>query len=162
MSASIGDLTFDKVLFFTPHPDDAEITDGGTIAGWAVQGVDIVICVVTNGACGSNDPSVERDELIATRQSEQRRAGAILGVSQVVFLGHEDGLVQDSHALRTDMIREIRRHRPDVVVGPDPSTYWVDQWYVNHPDHRAVGAAVLAAVYPGASTLPLYRTELLE
>jgi LmbE family N-acetylglucosaminyl deacetylase len=153
---------FAKALIFTPHPDDAELSGGATMAKWASEGTEVVLCVVTNGAMGSNDPSVGRDELIATRQAEQRKAAEMLGVSEVVFLGYEDGYVEDSHELRRDMVREIRRHRPDVVVGPDPSMFYFGQQYVNHPDHRRVGEAFLAAVNPGATTVPLYRAELYD
>jgi LmbE family N-acetylglucosaminyl deacetylase len=151
-----------KILVFTPHPDDAEIALGGAMARWASESREIVLCVVTNGAMGSNDPAVDRPDLIATRHLEQEHAASILGVKEVVFLGYEDGAVEDSHELRRDMIREIRRYRPDLVVGPDPSTFYVDQFYLNHPDHRRVGEAFLAAVNPGASTLPLYRAELYD
>jgi LmbE family N-acetylglucosaminyl deacetylase len=153
---------FDKALVFGPHPDDAELAGGATMAKWASEGTEVILCVVTNGAMGSNDPNVGRDELIAARESEQRAAAELLGISEVVFLGHEDGFVEDSHELRRDMIREIRRHRPDVVVGPDPSMFYFDQQYVNHPDHRRVGEAFLAAVNPGATTVPLYRAELYD
>lgn len=157
-----GERRFAKALIFTPHPDDAELAGGATMARWASEGTEVVLCVVTNGAMGSNDPAVGRDELIATRQAEQRAAAKLLGVSEVIFLGHEDGFVEDNHELRRDMIREIRRHRPDVAVGPDPSMFYFGQQYVNHPDHRRVGEAFLAAVNPGATTVPLYRADLYD
>jgi LmbE family N-acetylglucosaminyl deacetylase len=153
---------FAKALVFGPHPDDAELSGGATMAKWASEGTEVILCVVTNGAMGSNDPTVGREELIATREAEQRAAAGVLGVSEVVFLGYEDGYVEDSHELRRDMIREIRRHRPDVVVGPDPSMFYFGQQYLNHPDHRRVGEAFLAAVNPGATTVPLYREELYD
>src|SRR5439155_9432650 len=153
---------FAKALVFTPHTDDAELCGGATMAKWASEGTEVVLCVVTDGARGCNDPSVGRDELIATRQAGQRAAAGMLGVSEVIFLGYEDGYVEDSHELRRDMIREIRRHRPDVVVGPDPSMFYFGQQYMNHPDHRRVGEAFLAAVNPGATTVPLYREELYD
>lgn len=156
------DIEFSKVLAFCPHPDDGEFLAGGTMAKWAGEGKEIVLCVVTNGAAGSNDPSVERDWLIRTRESEQREAASIVGISEVVFLGYEDGYVEDSHELRRDMIREIRRFKPEVVIGLDPTTFYFAQRYVNHPDHRKVGEAFLAAVNPGATTVPLYRADLYD
>ncbi|GAC1367878.1 MAG: PIG-L family deacetylase [Actinomycetota bacterium] len=153
---------FARALVFTPHPDDAELMCGATMAKWASQGTEVILCVVTNGAMGSNDPAVARADLIHTRCREQREAAALLGIGDVIFLGHEDGFVEDSHELRRDMIREIRRHKPDVVVGPDPSMFYAGQQYVNHPDHRRVGEAFCAAVNPGATTVPLYRTELFD
>jgi LmbE family N-acetylglucosaminyl deacetylase len=158
----VSDLEFQKALVFCPHPDDAEFSLGGTMARWTSEGKEVVLCVVTDGSAGSNDPGVERDWLIRTRAEEQRKASALLGVEEVIFLGYEDGYVEDSHELRRDIVREIRRHRPDVVVGPDPTTFYFAQRYVNHPDHRKVGEAFLAAVNPGATTVPLYREDLYD
>lgn len=153
---------FEKALVFTPHPDDAELGCGATIAKWTSEGTEVVLVVVTNGAAGSNDPDMDRTVLIETRETEQRAAAALLGIGEVVFLGYEDGFVEDSHELRRDMVREIRRHQPDVVVGPDPSLFYAPEGYVNHPDHRRTGEAFLAAVNPGATTVPLYRAELYD
>lgn len=156
------DLDFNKALVFFAHPDDAEFMAGGSIIKWVAEGKEIVLCVVTNGANGSNDPTMARDTLISSRMEEQREAAKITGVSDVVFLGYEDCMVEDSHDLRRDMIREIRRHKPDVVIGPDPTMYFFADQYINHPDHRKVGEALCAAISPGAPTLPLYREELYD
>lgn len=156
------EFDFEKVLVFFAHPDDGEFMAGGSMARWAAEGKQVVLCVVTNGSHGSNDPAVKRDDLIATRQNEQRAAAALTGVSDVIFLGYEDCHVEDSHELRRDMIREIRRLKPDVVVGPDPTMYFAQQRYINHPDHRKVGDAFCAAVSPGAATVPIYREELYD
>lgn len=153
---------FSSVLLVVPHTDDAEFACGGTIARWVSEGKKVTLCVVTNGAQGSNDPSVDREDLIRLRQQEQREAAEISGISEVVFLGYEDGSVEDSHPLRRDLIREIRRYKPDIVVGPDPALYYLDNFYVNHPDHRAVGEAFLAAINPGSTTVPAYRSELYD
>jgi LmbE family N-acetylglucosaminyl deacetylase len=154
------ELEFSKALVFGPHPDDAEFMAGGTIAKWTSEGKEVVLCVVTNGAAGSNDPEVARDWLIETRRKEQQAAAEVLGISEVVWLGYEDGYVEDSHELRRDMIREMRRHKPEVVLGPDPATFYFEHRYINHPDHRHTGEAFLAAVTPGVTTTPLYRAEL--
>ncbi|MDQ4149761.1 MAG: PIG-L family deacetylase [Actinomycetota bacterium] len=156
------DPKFEKVLVFFAHPDDGEFMAGGSMARWAAEGKEVVLCVVTNGSHGSNDPSVTREQLIASRIQEQREAAKITGISDIVFLGYEDCYVEDSHDLRRDMIREIRRFKPDVVIGPDPTMYFFADRYVNHPDHRKVGEALCAAVNPGASTVPLYREELYD
>lgn len=156
------DLDFNKALVFFAHPDDGEFMAGGSMIKWASEGKEIVLCVVTNGAMGSNDPDMPREKLISSRQEEQWEAARITGIADVVFLGYEDTMVQDSHELRRDMIREIRRFKPDVVIGPDPTMYFFADAYVNHPDHRKVGDALCAAVSPGAATVPLYREELYD
>ncbi|MGH2707871.1 MAG: PIG-L deacetylase family protein, partial [Actinomycetota bacterium] len=89
--SKLSRIAFSSALVISPHPDDAEFGCGGAIAGWVSEGKDVILCVVTNGAMGSNDPSVRREDLIATREREQREAAAILGISQVIFLGYEDG-----------------------------------------------------------------------
>lgn len=156
------DFDFNKVMVFFAHPDDGEFMAGGTIARWASEGKEIVLCVVTNGSHGSNDPSVKREDLIAAREQEQQAAAKITGVKDIVFLGYEDCHVADSHDLRRDMIREMRRLKPDVVIGPDPTTFFFAQRYINHPDHRYVGQALCAALSPGVTTVPIYRSELYD
>lgn len=156
------DFDFQKAMVFFAHPDDAEFMAGGTIARWASEGKEVILCVVTNGSHGSNDPSVEREELIEARKREQKAAAQITGASDIVFLGYEDCHVEDSHDLRRDMIREMRRLKPEVVIGPDPTTYFFAQRYINHPDHRNVGQALCAALSPGVTTVPIYRSELYD
>lgn len=158
----MSELEFEKVLVFFAHPDDGEFMAGGSMVQWAAEGKEIVLCVVTNGSHGSNDPDFPREALIAARESEQREAAKITGISDVIFLGYEDCHVEDSHELRRDMIREIRRFKPDVVVGPDPTMYFYADMYINHPDHRKVGEALCAAISPGAPTVPMYREELYD
>jgi LmbE family N-acetylglucosaminyl deacetylase len=158
----LEEMDFTKALVVCAHPDDAEFGAGGTMARWAAEGKEVVICIVSNGAMGSNNPDFDPGELIALRAQEQRAAAAAAGVRDVLFLGYEDGYIEDSHPLRRDLIREIRRFQPDVVVGPDPSTFFLDRRYLNHPDHRAVGLAFSAAVNPGCTTVPLYRRELYD
>lgn len=74
-----------------PHPDDGEFSAGGSMARWAAEGKEVILVCVTNGAAGSNDPKVERDWLIATREQEQREAADITGIKDVIFLGYEIG-----------------------------------------------------------------------
>jgi len=156
------DLDFNKALVFFAHPDDGEFMAGGSMIKWVAEGKEIVLCVVTNGAMGSNDPNMAREKLIASRREEQLEAAKITGITDVVFLGYEDCKVEDSHELRRDMIREIRRYKPDIVIGPDPTMYFFADAYINHPDHRKVGEAFCAAISPGAATVPLYREELYD
>jgi LmbE family N-acetylglucosaminyl deacetylase len=72
-----------------------------------------------------------------------------------------DGSLQADLALRRDVCREVRRRRPDLVVTFDPSMLWAGRSYINHPDHRAIGQAVLDVVACDAPTRPQFP-ELLE
>lgn len=142
--------TPERVLVMMAHPDDPEFTAGGTIALWARQGAWIGYVVCTGGDKGSENREVTRDELVKTRELEQRRAAARFGIDTVEFLGHEDGGLIHTLALRRELVRAIRRHRPDTVICFEPTTRFVGETYIQHPDHYTSGEAVLAAIYPAA------------
>ena len=139
-----------RVLVMMAHPDDPEFTSGGTIATWRRQGAWVGYVICTGGDKGSEDTSLATAELVQTRESEQRRAAARLGIDTVEFLGHEDGGLQHTLELRRELVRQIRRHRPDTVLCFDPLTRFMGDWYIQHPDHYLSGEAVLAAIYPAA------------
>ena len=69
--------------------------------------------------------------------------------SDVIFLRYKDGELFPTLELRRDITRMIRLKKPDVVVTLDP-TRWFGSRGINHPDHRAIGAATLEAVFPTA------------
>src|SRR5437762_7553738 len=103
-----------RVLMITAHPDDCEFGAGGTVAKLVKEGKDVALVVVTNGDKGSSDRTMTSPRLATIRAEEQRNASRALGVEQVTFLGYPDGEVEDTRALRRDVSREIRRHRPDL------------------------------------------------
>lgn len=117
------------------HPDDIEFGCGATLAKWAAAGCRVHHLVLTDGSKGSWDPGRDRTELVATRREEQRRASAALGgEGRVTFLGYVDGELDSGMGARERVAHEIRRVRPDVVLGHDP---W--KRYRLHPDHRHAG-----------------------
>ena len=132
-------------LVITPHPDDAEIEAGGTVARWIREGRQVVFAVCTNGDKGTTDRSLAPGELARIREGEQRRAAGILGVREVVFLGLPDQGLEDSPAFRREIVRLIRTYRPRTVVAPDPY-----RRYLWHRDHRITGQVTLDAVFPFA------------
>lgn len=152
------DLQPARVLAIYAHPDDAEVSCGGALARWAADGAEVHVLVVARGEKGSTDPSADPDALAAQRAVETEAAGALLGVHDHHWLGRPDGEVVDTPELRAEVVGAIRRVRPDVVVAPDPTAVFFGEHYVNHPDHRAVGWAALAAV-PHASGNPHYHPE---
>jgi LmbE family N-acetylglucosaminyl deacetylase len=101
------------------------------------------------------------DRLAATRQAEQRAAGAALGVHDVRFLDHSDGLIEHTLDLRRELVRVIRQVRPDRLICFDPATRWFAD-YVNHPDHYLSGEAALAAVFPTARERLAFPELLIE
>jgi LmbE family N-acetylglucosaminyl deacetylase len=154
---------FRRAVVVFAHPDDAEFGCGGTIAAWSREGTEVVYVCVTDGSAGWNGPDLSREEIARIREAEQREAAAVLGVDTVQFLGYVDGTLEANMELRRALTREVRRFRPDVVVAPDPSALWShDRTYINHPDHRAVGEAMLAVVACDSPTRPQFPELLGE
>jgi LmbE family N-acetylglucosaminyl deacetylase len=149
-----------KIAVIMAHPDDAEFSCAGTIARWTDEGHEVVYVLLTSGDKGSDDPEMTPELLVATREAEQREAARILGAKDVVFLKYPDGYLEPNLNLRRDLVRQIRRLKPDVVICQDPTVRWFEQEYINHPDHRAAGEATLAAIFP-ASRDRLNFPELL-
>jgi LmbE family N-acetylglucosaminyl deacetylase len=149
----------ESLLAVMAHPDDVDFGAGGTIRAWTDAGVAVTYCLVTDGDAGGFDPSVPRSEIPAIRQAEQRAAGAVLGVSDVRFLGYRDGELAVSHELRRDISRVIRQVRPDRMLIQSPDRNW-NRIQASHPDHLAAGDAAIQAVYPDARN-PFAHTSLL-
>jgi LmbE family N-acetylglucosaminyl deacetylase len=146
------------------HPDDQEFTVAGTLAKWAKAGCEIVSVIVTSGDAGSNEPSKGAGyklELAKLREAEQIAACAILGIKQTVFLHYPDGELEPTMALRKDLTRIIRQHKPEAVIIGDPQGVFYGNGYINHPDHRAAAQAALYAVFPSSETRLIF-TDLLE
>lgn len=146
------------------HPDDQEFTVAGTLAKWARAGCEIVSVIITSGDAGSNDPS--RDEtykpvLAKLREREQRAANKVIGIAETIFLGYPDGELEPTLALRKELTRLIRIHKPEAVVIGDPQGVFYGNGYINHPDHRAAAQAALYAVFPSAETRLIF-TDLLK
>ncbi len=141
MSAPSANDSRPRVMAIFAHPDDAEFLCSGTIARLVEQGYRAQYVLATSGDKGSDDPNATPEQLIATREAEQRAAASILGVEEVTFLRHPDGEVEVSIPFRRELALVLRRGRPDIVFTFDP---W--QRYQIHPDHRAVGMTTLDAV----------------
>jgi LmbE family N-acetylglucosaminyl deacetylase len=160
------DLEIERAMVIYAHPDDAEFGVAGTVAKWTKAGVEVTYCMVTNGASGSQDPNMTREKLRDIRYDEQRKAAKILGVKNVVFLGYEDGYLYPTLEVRKDVARQVRIHRPDVIISMDPRFRVADEGYINHPDHIAAGEVALRTINPDASTRQmfpeLWRDEKLE
>ena len=139
-----------RVLGVFAHPDDPEFFAGGTFAKWAADGAEITFLIATSGDKGSADPEMTHERLAAIREEEERQAAAALGVEAVVFLRYKDGELFPTLDLRRDITRIIRMKKPDIVVTLDPTVFWRGGGGINHPDHRAIGAATLEAIFPTA------------
>ena len=135
-----------RVLVVTAHPDDAEFGAGGTVAKMVREGRDVGFVIVTNGDKGSTDRAMKPERLAEIRQEEQRNAAGVLGVTNVTFLGYPDAELEDTRDLRRDVTREIRRHRPDLIITQYP--HRTPNLFASHRDHRITAGVVLDCVYP--------------
>ena len=151
---------FRRGMVIMAHPDDAEWSCSGTVAKWCAEGWEVVYILCTDGSKGSSDPEMTSEKLVKIREQEQRNAGKILGLKDIVFLGYPDAYLEPTLELRKDIAREIRRYKPDVVICGTASRQ-LHSNYLGHPDHFASGEAAMAAVFPTARD-SLTFPELLD
>lgn len=151
-----------RALVVFAHCDDAEWFFGGTIARLVASGAEVNYVVCTDGSSGGVDLSVSDAELAATRAAEQRAAADVLGVRAVEFLGYSNDELGVTGALKRDLVRQIRRFRPDLVLGLAPYRVMDAPVDWSHGDHIAAGEATLQAVYPEALMPRIYPELLAE
>ena len=144
-----------RAIVVCAHADDLETMMGGTALVLAQRGVEIYELICTQGDLGSNDAKYTRESLSAIRREEAQEGGRVLGLSEVVTLGHHDGELEPTLELRARIAEYYRRWQPDTLFTFDPS--WAGQI---HPDHRAAGRAAVDALMP--SKMRLYRPEQLD
>ena len=142
--------TPERVLVVAAHPDDIEFGAAGTVARWVDEGAEVRYLLATNGDKGSDDPSTDPSALGRRREEEQRAAAAEIGVSGVDFLAEPDGQLEPSLRLRERVTFAVRAFQPEAVMTHDPTVIFVNNEWINHPDHRAVGQVTVDAVFPTA------------
>jgi LmbE family N-acetylglucosaminyl deacetylase len=143
-----------RVLVVAAHPDDLETACGGTVALLIRHEVEVSLLLGTDGDIGTHDLSFTRASLAAARRQETLAAAKLLGLKEVVFLGHPDGELVADLALRAEIAGAYRRLQPDTIFTFDP--FWAGQ---AHPDHTAAGRAAVDAYMP--SKMELYHAEQL-
>ena len=148
----------ERAMVVIPHPDDGEGGVGGTTAKWVAEGTEVVFVLCTNGDKGTSDPSMTQAKLAAVREREQAAAAAALGVKEVIYLRYGDGELEDTKKFRGELVRAIRKHKPDVVFCTDPfrTTFYL------HRDHRISGQVTLDAVFPYARDFLHYNEHIQE
>lgn len=135
------------ILAIGAHPDDTDFGASGTIAKWVKEGATAYYIVATDGSRGSDDPKMTHKKLAAIRKSEQEAAAKVLGVKKVFFLNHPDTQLVSDLKLKEELVRIIRTVKPNIVITMDPTFYFNDD-FINHTDHRAVSLAAMDAVFP--------------
>src|ERR1700747_2120478 len=104
---------WDRAVTVVAHPDDLEYGTAAAVARWTRQGRHVAYVLASAGEAGIEGIAPRRGG--AVREQEERRSAGVVGVSEVDFLGHRDGLIEYGLPLRRDIAAAIRRHRPDVV-----------------------------------------------
>jgi LmbE family N-acetylglucosaminyl deacetylase len=137
-------------MVIAAHPDDADFGPSATAARWIDQGSEGWLVCCTSGDQGGEDAAADPFVLAALREREQRAAAAVIGFAGVTFLHQPDGALVNDLVLREQLVREIRRFRPDAVLATDPEALFHSDGGINHTDHRAAGMAAVDAVYPAS------------
>lgn len=137
------------ILGVAAHPDDLDFSASGTFAKWVKKGASCYYMICTDGSKGSDDPKMTEGKLITLRKKEQEDAARILGLKDVFFLNHTDTQLTADLTLKKEIVRFIRKLKPDIVVTLDPTfVYSKHRGFINHTDHRAAGQAAMDAVFP--------------
>ncbi|GIH80517.1 PIG-L deacetylase family protein [Planobispora longispora] len=131
-----------RALAIVAHPDDLEYGTAAAIASWTDERREVSYLLATRGEAGID--SLDPARAAKVREREQRASAAVVGVTSVEFLDHQDGVIQYGPALRRDLAAAIRRHRPELVLTINHHDTWGGTFW-NTPDHRAVGRAALDA-----------------
>ena len=150
-----------RALAVTAHPDDVDFGAGGTVMALVKAGVQVTFCICTDGDAGGFDDSTDRSEIPAIRRAEQTSAAAVYGVTDVQFLGYQDGYLVPNHDLQRDIVRVMRQVQPHLVITQSPERNW-DRLPSSHPDHMAAGDATARALYPAVRNpyaFPELRTD---
>jgi len=126
-------------LIVMAHPDDPELSCGGSIVKWAKQDR-VYYVIVSSGEKGTWDKDVSPFKVADKREEEGKKAAKFLGVKKVIFLRHPDGEIANVKTLKIEVAALIRSLKPYTIVTHDP---WRRHF---HPDHRATGFAVIDAI----------------
>ncbi|GGP51635.1 PIG-L deacetylase family protein [Saccharothrix coeruleofusca] len=134
---------WERALAVVAHPDDIEFGAAAAVAAWTEAGKAVHYLLLTRGEAGID--GVEPAEAARLREQEQRASAALVGVKDVEFLDHPDGVLEYGVALRRDITAALRKHRPDLVIGFNHHELTISgKW--NSPDHRNAGRALIDAV----------------
>jgi LmbE family N-acetylglucosaminyl deacetylase len=140
---------WDRAVAVVAHPDDLEYGAAAAVARWTGQGKQVSYLLATRGEAGI--AGIPPGEVAPLRVAEEEAGAALVGVTDVQFLDHVDGIVEYGLPLRRDLATAFRRLRPEVVVTMSFDLTWGEEGPVNHADHRAVGLAVLDACRDAAN-----------
>lgn len=136
-----------RALAIGAHPDDIEFSCTGCLLNLKEKGYDVYYIIATNGENGFKSGYKPKRQRIKIRYLEQLNAANILGVNKVYFLGHRDGFLENSNALRRGLVNIIRKVKPEIIFSFDPANRTFENINLQHRDHRKIGTAVFDAVF---------------
>jgi bacillithiol biosynthesis deacetylase BshB1 len=133
------------IIFFGAHPDDLELSCGGTAAKLVKDGLRVGLVDLTRGEMGTRGTP-------QTRKREAQNAAKVLGATFRTQLDFGDGNLRTGREEELQIIALLRQWQPKLVVAP-----WPDD---RHPDHTRAGRVVTeASFYSGLKSL---KTDLPE
>ena len=133
---------WERALAVVAHPDDLEYGAASAIARWTAEGKSVSYLLVTSGEAGIDTLAPEKAGPL--RAQEERSSAAVVGVEEVEFLGHRDGMIEYGLGLRREIAAAIRRHHPQIVITINHHPSWGGSSF-NMADHRVVGLAAMDA-----------------
>jgi len=133
-----------RFLFIGAHPDDSDLLMGGTAVKLTRAGHQVKFVSTCNGDCGHY--SMSHEDLAKRRYAETQASAGIAGLVEYQVLDHHDCRLENTLENREEIIRIIRRFRPDVVISHRSCDY--------HADHRNTAQLVMDAAY--LLKVPLY------
>lgn len=152
-----------RVLVIMPHPDDAEIYCGGTIARLIGEGKEVGIVKLTWGSKGCKQERISEGELRRIREREDRAAMQVLGIKEEnnFYLGIEDGTIENDLETIGKVALQIRLFKPDLIITTNPEHIVIRfdkgiNW-VNHRDHRNTAKNAIDAAYPYSRDLLFFK-----
>ncbi|MBS1680419.1 MAG: bacillithiol biosynthesis deacetylase BshB1 [Bacteroidetes bacterium] len=120
------------ILVLAAHPDDAEISCGGTIAKHIALGKKVGVADLTRGELGTRGSAEIRDR-------EASEAAKVLGLSVRENIGLRDGYFQNSEADQLKVIAVIRKFRPEIIL--------TNAVHDRHPDHGRAAQLVYDSTF---------------
>ena len=149
----VDQWTGKTILLIGAHPDDDTYSQG-TLAMLQEHGNEIYIVTLTTGNVGTQDTTLSMTDLALIRRQEELAALKVLGIpgDHYINLGYDDGMLeyQNKKEIVANLVRQIRKIRPDVLFAFDPGK-GCQRWH--KADHRS--ASYLAADAARAAMWPL-------
>ena len=136
------DENWERALAVVAHPDDLEYGAASAVARWTSQDKYVGYLLATRGEAGID--SMPPAEVGPLREQEEIASAGMVGVQDVEFLDYTDGVIEYGLPLRRDIVRSVRKQRPDLLITLNFELTWGGT-ILNMADHRWLGLAVLDA-----------------